>query len=275
MLQNKSMLVDLTICRWSARAYDKKVSAEVETAHAARDAGRYNKQLIDKIHLAEVNEIASQMRNYHYSRTHVWTDKGQRLLPSALFMDYRQGIADFKSRFMAAANKFVLAYPLLVQDARVRLGTMYSPADYPQPQDISRMFDVQLEIMPVPDAYDFRVDVAKEAEDEIREQITKVVQGRYEAASKDCWVRVREVVERIAEQCGKEKGRIHDSLMDNASDLVSVLSGLNITGDPELIAIEADIRALIVKPDAIRKNQDTRKRLADGAADILSRMNWG
>lgn len=275
MLQNKSMLVDLTICRWSARAFDKKVSAEVETSHSARDAGRYNKQLIDKAHLAEINELASQLRNYHYSRTHIWTDKGQRLLPSALFMEYRQGLADYKAKFMAAANKFVQAYPQLVQDARVRLGTMYEPADYPQPADIAKMFDIRLEIMPVPDAHDFRVDVAKETEAEIREQITKVVQDRYSAATKDCWARVREVVSRIAEQCSKEKGRIHDSLMDNASDLVSVLTGLNITNDPEIAAIETELRALIVPADSIRKSPTTRKRLAEGAASILAKMNQG
>ncbi len=271
-LQSRSMLVDLTISRWSARAFDKKVSAEVETSHAARDAGRYNKQLIDKKHLAKINEIAGQMRTYHYSRTHAWTDKGLRLLPSELFMEYRQAMADFKSRFMAAANEFVLAYPLLVQDARVRLGTMYDPADYPQPADIARSFSVDMEIMPVPDAGDFRVDVMKEAEDEIREQITRVVQERQAAMTKDCWTRIGEVVGRIAEQCGKSKGRIHDSLMDNARELMHVLPALNVTGDPALKEIEQEIRALIVPPDAIRSNAAVRQRLAEGAARVLTKI---
>lgn len=274
MIQNNSMLVDLTISKWGATLHDKKVSAEVETAHAATDAGRYNKRLIDKSHLAEINEIAGQMRKYHYSRTYAWTDKGQRLLPSALFMEYRQDIATFKAKFQKAVDDFLAKYPQLVQDARIRLGSMYEPSDYPQVSDLPAMFAVQLEIMPVPDGQDFRVDVAQETQDEIRQQITATVNARQASTVKECWGRVREVVGRIAEQCSKEKGRIHDSLMENAEDLVNVLSGLNITNDPELTAIEADIRALIVHPDAIRTSPTTRRRVADGAADILSKMNW-
>ena len=40
MIQSKAMLVDLTIRQWTATKHDKAVSAEVETAHAAKDAGR-------------------------------------------------------------------------------------------------------------------------------------------------------------------------------------------------------------------------------------------
>lgn len=274
MIQNNSMLVDLTISKWSASLHDKKVSAEVETTHAASDAGRYNKRLIDKAHLAQINEISGQIRKYHYSRTYAWTDKGQRLLPSALFMEYRQDIASFKAKFQDAVNTFIGAYPQLVQDARIRLGSMYNPEDYPQPQEVAEMFGLQLEFMPVPDAADFRVDMAKETQDEIRQQITASVNARQAASVKECWGRVREVVGRIAEQCGKEKGRIHDSLMENAEDLVNVLSGLNITNDPELTAVEADIRNLLVHPDAIRSSPSTRRRIADEANGILSKIDW-
>lgn len=274
MIQNNSMLVELTISKWSATLHDKKVSAEVETTHSAQDAGRYNKRLIDKAHLAAINELAGQIRKYHYSRTHPWTDKGQRILPSALFMEYRQDIASFKAKFQLAVDDFVQKYPSLVQAARTRLGSMYDPNDYPQPSEVADMFGIALEIMPVPDAADFRVDMAQETQDEIRQQITASVNARQAAAVKECWSRVREVVSRIAEQCSKEKGRIHDSLMENAEDLVNVLSGLNITNDPEIAAVEDDIRKLIVHPDDIRRSPSTRKRLADGANDILTKMNW-
>lgn len=272
MIQNRAMLVDLTISQWTATKHDKAVSTEVERNHAAKDAGRYNKRLIDKAHLAAVNTLANQIRSAHYARTLPWTDKGQRLLPSDLFMEYRQEMASLKAQFDRAVIDFVNRYPQLVQDARMRLGTMYDPADYPSPNDIRNSFHIALDFAPVPDAQDFRVDVAAEAQEEIRRQITEAVQARQVKAVKDCWARVREVVGRIAEQCSKEKGRIHDSLMENAQTLVDVLSGLNITKDPALTDVEQEIRSLIVSPDALRNNPATRLRVATGAADILAKV---
>lgn len=266
------MLVDLTIKCWDATKHDKEVSAEVEKTHAAHDAGRFNKRLIDKTHLAELSTLASEARNFHYHFTLPWSDKGQRILPSELFLDYQQGLAAIKGKFFKARDSFLAKYPQLVQDARIRLGTMYNPGDYPEPSRLLSSFDMTTEIMPVPDAFDFRVNVDSETQDAIRAQITEAVAAKQHKAVKDCWARAREILERISVQCGNTKGRIHDSLMDNAYDLVNLLKGLNITNDPQIAQMEKDIAALIVPTTAIRRSQATRKRVADGAANILASM---
>jgi len=272
MLQNKAMLVDLTIHRWTATKHDQAVSAEVERNHSAKDAGRYNKALIDKSHLAEIDTLGNSIRKYHYTRTLPWTDKGARLLSSELFMDYRDGIAKLRDERNAAVNKFLSVYPSLVQDARARLNTMFQADDYPSVDSLRTSFGVDLEIMPVPDAEDFRVQVGKEEQDEIRQQIMATIQARQEKAIKDCWARVREVVKRIADQCGNPRGRIHDSLMENAHDLTTVLGGLNITQDPLLLQVESDLRKLIVPIDDIRNSLAVRNKTASDAINILAKV---
>ena len=273
MIQSKAMLVDLTISQWTATKHDKAVSAEVEAAHAAKDAGRYNKRLIDKAHLAEINRITNELRKHHYSRTLPWTDKGQRLLPSELFLDYRQDMAKYKADFQAAVSTFIKLYPQLVQDARMRLGTMYQAEDYPQPTDLSALFDITVEFAPVPDANDFRVDVSKETQDEIRQQITDAVSLRQAKMVKECWARMREVVGRIAEQCGKENGVIRDSLINNARDLVNILGGLNVTANPTIATIEVAIRSKLIVPAAqLRTSPTVRAEVARVAHALLERM---
>ena len=42
-------------------------------------------------------------------------------------MGYQQGLAGIKAEFFKARDAFLLKYPQLVQNARVRLGTMYDP----------------------------------------------------------------------------------------------------------------------------------------------------
>lgn len=267
------MLVDLTISRWTAVKHDRAVSAEVDQTHAAKQGGRYNKYLIDKAHLAAIDSITNELRKYHYSRTLPWTDKGHRILPADLFFDYQQELAKYRQQFQTAVSDFVKLYPQLVQDARLRLGTMYRPEDYPQPSDLFGMFGISLDIAPVPDANDFRVDVAQETQDEIRAQITQAVATRQTKMVKECWARMREVVGRIAEQCGKENGVIRDSLMDNARDLVAVLGGLNVTNDPEIAAVENDIRdKLLVPTTRLRVSPGARVQTAQIARELLERM---
>lgn len=272
MLQNKAMLVDLTIHRWTATKHDRAVSAEVERTHSAKDAGRYNKALIDKAHLAKIDTLGNEIRRYHYEHTLPWTDKGARLLPSELFMEYREGIIDLRRHRDTAVNDFLKVYPALVQDARNRLNTMFQADDYPSVDSLRTSFGVDLEIMPVPDAEDFRVQVGKEEQDEIRQQIMSTIQARQEKAVKDCWNRVHEVTKRIVDQCSNPKGRIHDSLMDNADDLVTILHGLNITQDPLLTEVEADLRALIVPVERIRQFPSTRSQVASKAVNILAKV---
>ena len=90
---------------------------------------------------------------------------------------------------------------------------------------------------------------------------------------KECWARMREVVGRIAEQCGKENGVIRESLIDNARDLVNVLGGLNVTADPNITAIETAIRdKLIVPVCQLRTSPTTRAEAARVARELLERM---
>ena len=272
MIQAKAMLVDLSISMWTATKHDKKVSAEVEKSHGAHDAGRYNKALIDKAYLEPISKMAGNVRQYHYSRTLPWTDKGQRLLPSKLFMEYRSEIVKMKVEYRRLTDEFLKVYPDLRDKARTRLGTMFRPEDYPQPFELRDKFAIELEIMPVPDAADFRVDVGNEERDGIRAEITESVNTRSAKAVRDCYTRVREVVSRISVQCNNEKGRIHDSLIDNARDLVAVLGGLNLTDDPEIKQLERDIASILVNPQALRDSPETRKQTADAADEILKKL---
>ncbi len=272
MLQERSMLADLTIHRWTATKHDPAVSAEVEKAHSASNAGRYNKQLIDKSYLATIDELGNKIRKHHYTYTLPWTDKGARLLPSKLFMEYRQGLADLRTKRDKAVGDFLNVYPSLVQAARTRLNTLFQPEDYPPIESLRKSFGVELDITPVPDAGDFRVDIASEIQEEIRQQMQTSMQARQEKAVKETWLRVHEVVKRVYDQCSNSKGRIHDSLMDNVKELAGVIHGLNITNDPQLNAMSADLNDLWINPDSIRNSQFIRNDTAEKAERLLRKI---
>lgn len=270
-LQTQAMLVTLSVSGWTARKQDKKVAAEVEASHNAHDAGRYNKLLVDKMYLDPLTSFAGQVRQYHYKMTAPWMDNGARLLPSRLSMEYFAEIRKFRQSQDTLVNTFIQLYDTkLVQDARVRLGTMYDPDDYPSGAELRTKFGIELDIQPVPDGHDFRVDVGDAERQRIAQDITDKVAARTAAAQRDAWGRVRAAVSTIESRLSVPKARIYDTLISNVEDLARLLPGLNISNDPLMDHVCKQItERLIVDPQRLRNSMTSRKRVADAAREIL------
>lgn len=276
MFDKRAMLVELTIRQWTARKHDKKVSREVDQGHGAQNAGRYNKQLIEKGALESVAKQAAAIRTFHYARTLPWGNNGQRLLPAKFFMEYRTELIKLRDEFNRNVNNFMLLYPQLVAEARTRLGTLYDPTEYPPATDVRLSFGVEFEIFPVPTAGDFRVDVASEERSEITAQIEAATLERQAGATKACYVRVRDVLQRMKQQCVAGKTRITDSLVADARDLTSALDDLNIAGDPELTRVNEEIRRdLLIDAEDLRRDPKARQAVGDRASELLDSLPWG
>lgn len=271
-LQNSAMLATLTISQWTNRKHDKSVSKEVEQQHQAKDAGRYNKMLIDKAALDPISKIASAARMYHYKVTLPWGDNGDRLLPATLFMPYTDTMRQYKNEFAARVATFVRDYPLLVNDARTRLGTMYDAMDYPLASDIADKFAIETEFTPIPTAADFRVNLNQEYVDSIKTDITQKMAARQADAVKHCWQRIREVVEHLEERLSDKDKTFRDSLISNAVELIDILPALNITGDTELERTAAEVKAILVAPERLRADEGLRADTAARAAAILASL---
>ncbi len=178
-LADKAMVVTLSVSCWTARKQDKKVAEEVELKHNARDAGRYNKLLIDKQHLDPLTSMAGRIRQKHYDLTLPWLDNGGRLLPSKLFTKYQQEIGLLKDEYRQRVDSFIPLYDTqLINAARQRLGTMYEPSDYPRGEMLRRKFSVDIDIIAVPQASDFRVEGGDTERRRIQEEITERMEQR-------------------------------------------------------------------------------------------------
>lgn len=267
------MLATLNISQWTNRKHDKNVSAEVEIQHGAgADAGRYNKQLIDKAALEPIAKVASACRIYHYKVTLPWGDNGDRLLPGALFVEYTDQVRKYKGEFDIRVREFVAAYPTLVMAARNRLGSMYVSSDYPLAHEIGDAFAINTAFSPVASAGDFRVELNEEYVSAIKREITDRTAMLQKDAVKNCWERVRTVVANIHERLSDKDKKFKDTLIENARELIEILPALNITNDPELTKLEADMKALLLPPERLRTDQRLRSDTAAKAADILARM---
>lgn len=273
MIQNTAMLVSLSISSWGGRKQDKKVTAEVEAKHGAHDSGKFNKVLVGKALLEPINQIIGRARAAHYHSTLPWTDDGRRILPSKNFMGCTGELRTLKSEFESAVQNMIAQYPTEVQAARVRLGSMYDPGDYPDPSDIASRFAFIVEFEPIPDAKDFRVDVSAEALSDLKDSVTHTVVLRQAKAMESCYSRLREVVSKVEQRLSIPDAIFKDSLIQNVKDECSIMDGLNITNDICLTDLVAEIHSqLIVPPQTIRNSPETRKRIAAAASQLLQRI---
>lgn len=273
MLQQRAMLATLTIRQWTARKLDKKVNKEVEQTHNAKDAGNFNKLLVDKAALQPLQTHCGKVRDYHYQMTLPWGDNGDRLLPAEVFFDYTQEMRSLRSQGDQLADAFAKEYPNMVAAARTKLGTLYDANDYPPVSDIRNRFGIELNFAPVPDAKDFRVDVGEEAAEEIKKNIMEAVKQREVEAVKECWNRLYDVVSKIETTLTKEKPIFRDSLIDNAKELIGMLPKLNFSGDSNLIHICGLVNdKLIVDPDRLRRSGKLRNEIANHATDVLQQI---
>lgn len=276
-IHSRAMLASLNVSTWTARKYDRKVTAEVNASHAAsKDAGRYNKRLLpgDAPSYRELMGAAAEARSQHYKQTLPWSDEGWRLLPSANYVQYTDAIRAARARFDNALSAFVADYPTLRDAARVTLNGMYLEDDYPHERLLGRKFSIKTEFSPVPASGDFRLDLPEHQIDEIREATDSRVQAAIQDAMRDAWNRLFESVSHIYERLSDPKAIFRDSLITNARELVDVLGRLNVSQDPELERMRSTVLTSLTRHEAneLREDETLRTQTAKSADDILATM---
>jgi hypothetical protein len=279
-LSSRAMLCSLSISMWSARKHDPGASEEIAQRHGAQaDAGRYHKILLPKEALAEIHKIVNEARQEHYFMTLPWDDNGYRVLPAAAYMDHTEKMRALSNRFTPAVEALVQQFGKLVEEAKVRLGGLFR-GDYPASDELRSTFSFETKVMPLPDAADFRVTLGDEEKERIKRQITAAVEASLQVASRELWERLYEAVSHLAERLQAYKvteegvkNPFRDSVVTNLVKLVDVLPKLNVTADPELERLAAEVRAsLLVDPQELRKSESVRNETAKRAAAIAQVM---
>jgi len=97
----------------------------------------------------------------------------------------------------------------------------------------------------------------------------KAYEGRVEAAMNDAWSRLHTTVEHMIDRLsGDDKKIFRNSLIENALELTSLLTKLNVTKDPKLeMARQALEKSLVgVTPDDLRQSKGARD-------EVLAKVN--
>lgn len=290
-LEERAMLVDLTVHRWTGRRRDDEVTQDVAKRNgAASDVGRYNKKLLPQNpdEFGAVGAAASEIQRIHKSMTLPWSGNGWRILPRDMHGDYATQMTVARSRFEEAVAELVRSFPRLQTQAKQLLGQMYRGDDYPKVSDLLSAHGIQIEFMPVPTAGDFRLEIDAGALTQIKADYEKHMRQHLEQAQADAWGRISSALTGLIEACDRVDAKVRHkqktgeptlaimrgAVVDNIADVVSKAPMLNVGQDANLTSIATEVGNKVgkLKIDGLRTDPKARADARKAAQDILKKM---
>lgn len=285
-VSSAAMLVDLSISVWTARRRDKAASEQVaRDNNAQRGVASVNKKLLgDCAELDAVQKFTESVRSLHRSMTLPWSDLGLRLLPTAQFFKYQEQMTAMEGEFDRLTKQFLDAYSWETAEARVKLGDLFHPDEYPPVSHIEGKFAFRKAFVPLPDAGDWRVDIESTAKDALKLEYQKYFDSQLKSAMDDIWARLRDTLTTLTKQLepiaeGEKSRRIYDSVVERAKELVDMMETCNITNDPHMVAMQRQLAAALDGTNAEALRTDDRykaetKAKLDAAIAALPGMGW-
>lgn len=274
-LDERAMLVHLSIGFWQGRKRDKDKTNEVaKQSQADDDAGTWWTRVVPLHAVKPIVNARLQARADHLKFTLPWRDDGFRVLPAAMFMKYTAAMRIQQEKYKKVVATFLKDYPGYVKAAPKRLGSLFKAEMLPTPAELEDKYPWSLRFVPLPTAGDFRVELGSSRTEEIRKAIEKDSKAAMEAAMSDLWNRLHESVGKIAERLDDDEGVFRKNLIENVTELCEMLPAMNVTGDPDLEAARQQVIAKLTKqePEVLRKNKAVRADTAKAANDILKKM---
>lgn len=285
-IRNFATLVTLNTARWHAKVKDRKAAQDAAIANDA-DAGAFEtrKKLLvgaDSL-LKTIHKAIDEARAAHYEMTLPWTTTsmqdigrrtGGRLLPNTLFVEYTTVMAQKKQQMLDALNKFEPEYPLLVEQAKAKLGKRFDAREYPNVSSIRSHFDLSFDFQPIPQGDDFK-GLPQAQLDALASKINDNTQKQAENAMQEVWMRLYDCVAKMAERLSTPDKLFHNTLVQNVRDTARLLAHLNVTQDPKVEALRKKVEKHLCQhdPKVLRENMTIRTQVAAQAASIIEEMN--
>ena len=285
-ISSSAVLTELNISVWTANKLDKGATeAVLSSNNAASGSAQVRKNLMAGTNKRkQIADYAARIRLYHNQNTLSWSDKGARLLPTSMFMEYKQTMNVMRSNMEKMIDDFLNNYDALVANAALHMGALFNADDYPTRDEVADKFGFKLVFSPLPESGDFRLDIPAADIAELSSSYEAQFNDRLSEAMREPWEKLHKTLTHMSEKltnvsdsAGEEvKKRYHDTLITNAQDLCGLLTHLNITKDASLEAARRSLESALLGADieVIKESPEARSNMKAKVDEILGKFNW-
>ena len=252
-IENKAILVSLSIKKWALSKKSKEAGAILATHYGAKNGahsgtkhllgGKENNSFMDKVEQIRIK--AQDCRDYFLEQTLPWANSGERILLLRNKDKFDQKMRSLEGEFLKATKEFCKVYPQAKAEAKGHLGKDFSDDDFPQ--DIASKYTYELNRSPITTGKDFRVDLMGEEIKEMSKALDERNKKLTQEAMKEAFQRITKELTPVKDyfdkvNSGNEKARFHPSLIQNLNNLVEVIPNLNLTDCKELKDLAQEVK---------------------------------
>lgn len=272
-INEKALLVKLSVSQWYNRAIDRKVTDEIAQRYEVTEQeDKYVKTLLPRVAVRNIQRAISDLRTFHYANTLPWQDDSVRILSSGNFFQYQQGIAARRAKLDEAVAEFVSNYPKWLDHARKTKKGLFDETQYPTASGIGDHYKVNVTFLPFPNVADFRVDIDGKELEQIKTQTAQALTEALGSANQNLIDRLYERVYLLYSALNDPEKIFRDNTVTSIVETADLVERLNVTSDVRVASTVAASRTALqdVHPDMLRSSPDFRNKVALRCAELLT-----
>ena len=179
----------------------------------------------------------------------------------------------FKDDYFFQVETFLKTYPQQIEKAKEQLNGLFNAAEYPLAEELRTRFDFKTQVMPIPHADDFRIDLAQEDMSSIKKELAKQLEDATMNAQRDLWLRLHASIKLIHETLKNPKRRWVKKTFEKLSDMSDTIVKLNFSGNLELVELAQKAKDEFAQLDLnhCKQNDAAREAAAKEAEDLLAK----
>lgn len=267
-ISHSSVLITLAISVWDANRQDRRASRQVAEANNVTDQRlcRLRKSLLPKTKTLDI--LAAEVRaarTFHYENTHAWMHDGPRILTRANFDPYMARMREFKAKFETAVLNVMSGYDDMREKAKLALGDLYDPSDYPTRETLLTRYSFDTTVQPMPisaNLLDLGLESA-EAE-ELRKKLESDMSATFAKANTRLWDELQARVRKLYEKTSDPKAYVMEETIDAIRKLADLMPRVNITQDANLDIVANNLGEALkeVSSEKVKHDPVLRGRVA-------------
>ena len=284
-ISDSAVLVRLNISVWGASKRNKDIENELAMRKNAdpKAMRMYDNLMVGSTGHRDIQKHAAQSRLWHNTMTLPWDERGYRLCPTSLFLDYKSQHNLKQATFKSMVDTFRMKYWSYRETAKEHRGDLFREDDYPPVTEVMSKFAWNFVVAPVPESGHLCIDLPAQEMEELKQSCDAEVERKVAEAAKENDKRLLKELQAISAKCtdtGDEeeddKKRWHDTFVTNPLDLCRMLKHMNLTNDPKIEEARQRLEDIMVgkTKDMFKDSPVVRKEVKEEVDSIINSYDW-
>jgi hypothetical protein len=268
--------IEMGIPRQSKQLPEEQSKLETEAGAIAGTVGgtskfyfrrKEGKKVIDGLDLLKKFQNEWRLALKHYARYPFAA--GMYILPAALVPAFMEENNKFLTRKSNVWNKWVEEqWPHWSATAQQRMGKFYDASDFPTLVDCMERFTCNVSVLPLADSDKWNriTIIAPALADMMRQRQDAAVDKVVKETHKKLWEDIMSPLNHVVEMLGKDKTRLHQSLIDNVIAICDLVPAYNeVHNDMRLEELAAKTKEAFSKIDIelLRQSAEARAKVIE------------